>query len=155
MKDVVGIKTPTVLAKVKAFIRGLEQPHILRGELVISCKKEGGGHVPVQIGTEGAFYQVYNDPAVTVRCDDVDIVPLSEDEFQLLAAIKSREERYHTFIGHLDWGASLKIGDHVSVKLPCTVLSSTDRAVCEIRYVGELPSEPGFQFGVKIEVVLH
>ena len=152
LNDILGAKAPTGIGgRVKALIiQGGEQVNVLRGELVIRRPEE----VPIQGGKEDSLYQSHHDPAVTMWCKEVDVAPLSEIEFQLLAAIKLNQDRHKIFVSgdYLDWGTRVRCGDHVSVMLPSDSMSSTLQAIAVVKYVGELPNEPGIQFGIEIKV---
>ena len=127
-------------------------PHskISKGELAV--KIPDAQRVTRRDGQEAHNYRtVYTDQEATFRgtIEASDVAPLSEMESLLLAGIKSKEDRYHTFIANkLDWGTKLKTDDLVQVSLT----GATHKATAAICFVGPIKSLPGLTFGVKIVV---
>ena len=85
--------------------------------------------------------------------DEIDLSPLTPDDYEILAGIKSTYARYKFFIeeGRLDWATKLKKGDKVMVELPVEGGGGTI-ASAVIRYVGPVKTLPGVTFGVEIKV---
>ena len=126
---------------------------VCRGELLLTLPKIKV--IPRKDGKPAHNYQLVSDPAVTLYCTEDDVAPLSDYEYNLMDAIKSREARYEVFQKEiLDWGSELRIGTYVYATLPSKALVFNQRAVSVIRYIGPLPSERGIQFGVEIIVSL-
>ena len=124
---------------------------VCRGELLLTILRVKV--VPRKDGKNAHNYQLASDPTVAVFCTEDDVAPISDYEYHLMAAIKSREARYEVFQKDiLDWGSKLKEGNFVYVTLPSRTPVSNQRAVSVIRYVGPLPNEHGIQFGVEIQV---
>lgn len=163
IRDVEGMKTPSGIGgKVKGLVKdllyqgGSEKVHVLRGELVFPQELHEGG-----VGVGGGdqkrrSYYVLHEPHITAFCNAQEIAPLSENDYQLLAGVQSRENRYQLFLNDgLEWGSQLKVDNHVTVTLPSPNLSVTPSAVAAVRYVGPLPDQHGIQFGVEILVCLY
>ena len=90
---------------------------------------------------------------MTLYCSEHDVAPLSDYEYYLLDAIKSREARYDVFQKDLlDWGSKLKPESYVYVTLPSKAALPNQHAMSVIRYIGPLPNEHGVLFGVEIMV---
>ena len=147
LKDILGEKS---LGK----IAGLWKPNsklICRGELLLTLPRVK--ITPRKDGKPAHNYQLANDPAVTLFCTEDDVAALSDYEYHLMAAVKSRQARYAVFQKDiLDWGSKLKEGDFVYVALPSRSLVPNQCAVSVIKYIGPLPKEDGVQFGVEIQV---
>ena len=99
-------------------------------------------------------YHLANDPSITLFCNDDEVATVSDREYHLMEAIRSREARIDVFQKHdiLDWGSKLKEGTSVLVTLPSKYLTQRTCAVSVIKYIGPLPYESGIQFGVEITV---
>ena len=122
-----------------------------QGELLLSLPK--AKVTPRKDGKPAHNYHLATDLYVTLFCTEHDVAPLSNHEYCLMAAIKSREAHYEIFQkGILDWGSKLKKGSFVHVILPSKSQVSNQHAVSVIRYIGPLPNENGIQFGVEIQV---
>ena len=82
-----------------------------------------------------------------------DMSPLTPNDYEILAGIKSTYVRYKFFIeeGRLDWATKLKKGDKVMVELPVEGGGGTI-ASAVIRYFGNVKTLPGVTFGVEIKV---
>ena len=124
---------------------------VYRGELLLTLPRVKV--VPRKDGKNAHNYQLASDPSVTLFCTEDDVAPVSDYEYHLMEAIKSREDRFDVFRKDiLDWGSKLKEGTFVYVTLPSKTPLSNQRAVSVIKYAGPLPNERGIQFGVEIQV---
>ena len=124
---------------------------VYRGELVLTLPRVKV--IPRKDGKPAHNYQLASDPAVTLFCTEDDVAPLSDYEYHLMAAVKSREARYEVFQKDiLDWGSKLVAEMIVHVGLPSKAAVSNQHALAIIRYIGPLPGENGVQFGVEIMV---
>ena len=137
---------------------------VLKGELVTGIPPEdrvqrNDGMMPHNYRT------LTKDSPATFYHDDAaehDLSPLTQNDYDILAGIKSTYARYQFFIAigregvRLDWAAKLKKGDKVMVELPDEgggATPGTDRrASAVVRYVGPMKTLPGITFGVEIEV---
>lgn len=144
LKDVQGEKS---LGKIGGLFRS-NSKLVYRGELLLIIPRVKV--VARKDGKNAHNYQLASDPAVTLFCIEGDVAPISNYEYYLMAAVKSREARYELFQKDiLDWGLKLKKGSSVYVTLKPI---SNQRAVSVIRYISPLPSEHGILFGVEIQV---
>ena len=144
IKDLQGERTGKVV--------GLKSSkNVFRGELLLSIPRNK--IVPRKDGKPAHNWQMANDPGVTVFCTENDIAPLSDHEYYLLAAVKSREDRYDVFQqDRLDWGEKLQLGDLVFATLPSKSPVPNQRVISKIQFIGPLPNENGLLFGVEIMV---
>ena len=119
---------------------------VCRGELLL------GTTIPARDGRLN--YHLARDPSITLYCTEDDVAPLSDYDYKLVIAVKTRESRYGLFQKDiLDWGSNLKEGDLVYVALPSKCPAPSQHVVAVIRYIGPLPNEEGVQFGVEIQVL--
>lgn len=161
VQDLQGQKAPTgLVGNVKGLLKGGGEPvNVFRGQLVVPIAEQQEDGAPLRGGDKKLYpFCLLEDPAVTVLCSEQHIAPMDPTEFQLMAGIRSREDRYEVFLSGddlLEWGTQLKRGDHVLAALPSSNPRSQIKVVAVIRYVGELPQEAGIQFGVEILVSPH
>lgn len=126
---------------------------LYRGELLFLLPRVK--IVPRKDGKNAHNYQIADDSSITLFCSGGDVAPISDYEYHLMAAIKSREARYKAFnAGKLDWGSNLREGILVNVTLPSRypISDQVERAVSVIRYIGPLLNENGILFGIEIQV---
>ena len=124
---------------------------VCRGELILLLPRVKV--IPRKDGKPAHNYQLASDSSVTLFCPEEDLAPMSDYEYHLMVAVKSREARYDVFQKDiLDWGSKLKMETVVYVALPSKALLPNQRALAIIRYIGHLPGENGVQFGVEIMV---
>ena len=130
---------------------------VLRGELLFLLPRVKV--IPRKDGKPAHNYQIANDLSITLFCPEEDMAPMSDYEYNLMAAIKSTEARYKVFQeDKLDWGSKLKEETFVNVTLPSRYsipVSDPECAVSIIRYIGPLPNENGILFGVEIRVSIY
>ena len=147
LKDVQGEKS---LGKIAGLWKSSSKT-VYRGELILLLPRVKV--IPRKDGKPAHNYQLASDPAVTLFCPEEDLAPMSDYEYHLMVAIKSREARYEVFQKDiLDWGSKLKAEMIVHVALPSKTAVSSQHALAIIRYIGPLPNENGVQFGVEIMV---
>ena len=145
LKDIQGEKTLGIL---ESFFKSNARP-VHQGELLLGLPK--AQVVSRKDGKPSHNYKLANDFDVTLFCTEHDVAPLSDHEYHLMEAVKSRQTRYGLFQKDmLDWGTKVKEGNIVRVTLPSKTPASSRSAVSVIRYVGPLPNEPGIKFGVEI-----
>ena len=148
LKDTQGEKNH---GKVENLFRSRSRT-VCRGELLISLPRVKV--VPRKDGKAAHNFQLDSDPSVTLFCPEDDVAPLSDYEYSLMVAIKSRGARFDVFRKDmLDWGSKLKKGTFMYVALPSITPVTNQRAVSLIRYVGQLPHEHGTLFGAEIQVI--
>ena len=155
MVDVEGEKVMGGVANTaKKYLLGTEKREtikILRGELVnpIAPQVQYDGKPPHN-------YCLQRDHNTTFYSIEDDVSPLAYRDYKLLEAIESAGDRYATFSGvnKLDWGAKLKEGDEVYVRLssPHSNPDSAEWSLAKVEYKGAVKSLPGTIFGVAIMV---
>ena len=124
---------------------------VYRGELLLLLPRVKV--VPRKDGKPAHNYQLASDASATLFCSDEDLAPMSDYEYHLMVAVKSREARYDVFQKDiLDWGSKLKTNVVVYVTLPSKAAVLSQRSLAVIKYIGPLPNENGVQFGVEIMV---
>ena len=129
----------------------LKAVHVCRGELLILIPR--AKLVPRRDGKPAHNYQLASDAEVTLYSGGEEVSPLSDSDYRLLEAIKSRAARYEVFQKDLlEWGSELKDGMFVLATLPSKSPVSSQQAVSLIRHVGLLPNEQGIYFGIEIMV---
>ena len=147
MRDTPGEKAPGTFKKMVGMTN---QKRVLRGELLrpIPREKEPRSNI-VQPN-----YSVEKDPAITLFAVDDNISPLNIDDYHLLKAIESPFDRWKVFSDPhwLEWGASLKLGSLVYVRLPSPNASEPTWSHVIIRYKGPVKNHFGMNFGVEIMV---
>ena len=152
LKDVQGEKTHGKIAGLWKSSSKI----VYRGELILLLPRVKV--IPRKDGKPAHNYQLASDPSLTLFCSEQDLAPMSDYEYHLMVAVKSREARFDFFQkDFLDWGSKLKTETVVYVALPSRAgLLPNQRAVAIIRYIGHLPGENGVQFGVELTVsILH
>ena len=143
LKDIQGEK------KIAGFFGSSKR--VSRGELLLTIPRFKV--IPRKDGKPAHNFQLASDPAVTLFCTEDDVAPISDYEYHLMVAVKSREARYEVFQKDvLEWGSRLKEGNFVYVVLPSKSPVPSQRAVSVIKYIGSLPKKDGMQFGVEIQV---
>ena len=147
LKDIQGEKNLGIL---EGLFKSNARP-VHRGELLLSLPR--AKVIPRKDGKPPLNYRLANDPYVTLFCTEDDVAPLSDHEYHLMEAVKSREAGFKAFQnGLLDWGSKLMEGTVVYVTLPSKSPVSNQHAISIIRYIGPLPNEHGVKFGVEIWV---
>ena len=127
---------------------------VCRGELLLVLPRIKV--IPRKDGKPTHTHQLASDTSVTLYCSEHDVAPLSDYEYHLLYAIKSREARYDVFQKDLlDWGSKLKPESQVYVTLPSKADLPNQHVLSIIKYIGPLSEERGVRFGVEIMVSIH
>ena len=147
MRDTPGEKAPGTFKK----IVGMTNPkRVLRGELLSPIPREKDPRSDVVQPN----YSVERDPAITLFAVDDDTSPLNIDDYYLLKAIDSPTDRFRVFSDPqwLEWGANLKLGSVVYVRLPNPNESKPTWSHAIIRYKGRVKNLSGTNFGVEIMV---
>lgn len=148
MKDTPGEKATGTFKKMVGISN---TKRVLRGELLkpippseIQTRSDGSQH----------NFSLKRDPNITLQAVADDISPLNMEDYYLLRAIDSPFDRFRVF-SHphlLEWGARLKTGDQIFVRLPSPNPSSSNWSLAIIRYKGVVKNLPGTNFGVEIMV---
>ena len=149
LKDVEAMKQSSGFKKMIG-VGKFSVVNVHRGELLIQVPK----NERQQCGDGPLLnYCLFKDPNILLYSGEENVSPLGEHDFKLLEAITSTNDRYHVF-SHPDklyWGASLRQGSRVFVKIPYTQIV----AAAIIRCKGSIESLPGINFGVEITVSVY
>ena len=139
--------------KVSRIFKTPSHKPVCRGELLLPLSRNKV--IPRRDGKPDHNYQVASDPAVTLFCTEDDVAPLDEQDYNLLAAIRSREARFEVFQkDRLEWGTKLKYEDFVYATLPSKSPVPNHPVASKIQFIGPLPNENGVFFGVEIMVCI-
>ena len=146
MKDVQAVKQSSGFKKMIG-LREFSVVNVHRGELLIQIpenERQQCGDGPL------LNYRLFKDPNILLYSGEENVSPLGEHDFQLLEAIASTNDRFTVFShpDKLDWGASLRKGSRVFVKIPNTQIVAS----AVIRCKGPVEGLPGISFGVEITV---
>ena len=117
-----------------------DEIEVSRGELLIRK-----GDLLCVNGNESVAFELYKE------CGNV--APLFDVQYNLLKAIPTAERRICVFKteGWIDWGADVKKGDEVYIRVRKDGIKCCSTAV--VRYIGTVTGEhPGTMFGVEITV---
>ena len=120
----------------------ISQTDIPKGELLI-----------LKGGSQGDWLHVKGNEDVAFKFDGNKVAPLDDTQLGLLEAITTPKGCMMVFAtpGWLDWGAAVKTGDRVYIR----VLMKDDSECCStarVHYIGRLTDRPGTFFGVEISV---
>jgi hypothetical protein len=147
MRDTPGKKTPGTFKKIVGITN---TKLVLRGELLIPIPREK----ELCDRPDVPNYIVERDPTTTLFAVENDISPLNIDDYFLLKAIDTPSDRFRVFSDPhwLEWGANLKVGNLVYVRLPSpnTLAPTWSKAI--IRYKGPVKTLFGMNFGVEIMI---
>ena len=113
---------------------------ISKGELLIRK-----GDLLFVNGNESAPFEFHKE------CDN--IAPLQDVQYNLLKAIPTAKARVPVFVtdGWMDWGADVKKGDEVYIRVIKDGIECCSTAV--IHYIGTMTGDhPGTMFGLEITV---
>lgn len=132
----------SVVKKILPWTTSYTPVDVLSGQLVVKCHQ----------AYHTFNYQLHSNSNVYMICDEHSVAPLSTDEFLLLEAIKSPEDRLETFRQKLDWGISLKQGESVYLTKAGETILAPQRSRVVVHYKGKVGNLPGVMFGVEIMV---
>ena len=128
--------------------------HVLKGELLVkeALPQDGNHH-------SYALYSLALDRNKTVSCSNTDVIPLSEDDYEWLAAIGKAIYRWQVYVqgDKLESAKALKVGDNVWVSIPLgdgtlPHLAGTSCCYATAEYIGPLQGTPGRWVGVELKV---
>ncbi len=135
----------------KKLLNAQDADHVPKGELL---KKE-----PQSTGGERSMYSLPLDKSKMVSCGSSDVVPISEEDFDWLVAIKSTKDRHQVYTQRDKFKAvkKMKLGDKVWVSLPISDGASSmlpAPSCCQgtVRYIGPIKGMPGRRAGVELKV---
>lgn len=125
--------------------------HVLKGELLVKHSKS--------VGSGRSMYSLPLDKSKIVSCSSSDVVPISEEDFAWLVAIKSTTDRHQVYTQQDKFKAvkKMKVGDKVWVSLPISDGTSSmlpASSCCQgiVRYIGPIKGMPGRRAGVELKV---
>ena len=125
--------------------------HVRKGELLMKkSQSDGSGR---------SMYSLPLDKSKMVSCGSSDVVPISEEDFEWLVAIKSTMDRHQVYVQRDKFEAvkKMKVGDKVWVSLPISGGTSSTLpapSCCQgtVRYIGPIKGMPGRHAGVELKV---
>ena len=127
---------------------------VMKGELLVKeALPQDGNH------QSHAIYSVALNTFWKVSCSNSDVAPLSEVDYEWLAAIKVTIDRWQVYSQRdkLNAVKALQVGDNVWVSLPVGDgtphhLPSTSCCFATVQYIGPLQGTPGRWIGVELKV---
>ena len=152
------LRNDVPISKTNKFFRNLlatlHADHVLKGELLV---KEA---LP-QDGSQQShdIYSLASDRIKKVSCSISDVAPLSEDDYEWLAAIGKTIDRWLVYIQRdkLETVKKLQVGDNMWVSIPPSDgiphhLTGTSCCHATVQYIGPLQDTPGRWVGVELKV---
>ena len=148
-------------AKANNFLRNLlgaqNADHVLKGELLVKeALPQDSNH------QSHAIYSLALDRNKKVSCSISDVIPLSEDDYEWLAAIRKNMDRWQVYVqgDKLELAKVLKVGEKVWVSLPVGdgnphQLPGTSCCHAIVQYIGPLQDAPGRWIGVELKVCTY
>ena len=140
----------------KKLLNTLNADYVLKGELLVkeALPQDGSHH-------SHAIYSLALDRNKMVSCSNSDVAPLSEDDYEWLAAIGKTIDRWQVYIQQdkLNVVKALKVGERVWVVVEVSVgdgilhhLTGTSCCHATVQYIGPLQDTPGRWIGVELKV---
>ena len=146
------------IARINNFWRNLlgtqNADHVMKGELLVKeVLPQDSSH------QSHAIYSLALDRNKKVSCSISDVIPLSEDDYKWLAAIRKNIDRWQVYVqgDKLESAKALKVGDKVWVSLPAgdgNLHHLPGNSCCHatVQYIGPLQNTPGRWVGVELKV---
>lgn len=133
----------------KGFLSTQNADHVLKGELVVKELQPCEG--------SSLMYGLAFDSTKKVSCNNYEVAPLTEDDYDWLVAVKNPTDRDRLFNQRDKFRAvkNLQPGDGVWVSLPVRNDDNPSLSTCchaTVRYIGPLPDKPGRYIGVELKV---
>ena len=146
--DVPNARTNTFF---KNWLRSQNADRVLQGELLVSeAQPHDGIH---------AMYSLALDRSKKVSCSSSDVIPLSQVDYEWLAAIGKTIDRWQVYYQQdkLEGVKKLKVDDKVWVSLPGSdgqpsELLGSSCCHATVKYIGPLQDIPGRWLGVETKV---
>ena len=106
---------------------------------------------------KGKVFYVNGNESVAIECHTVceNVAPISSVQYKLLKAIPTAKARFSVFItdGWMDWGADVKNGDEVYIRVTKTKDGEECCSTAVVRCVGAMTEDQSETlFGVEITV---
>ena len=149
------LRSDVPIAKTNNFLKNwlltLNADRVLRGELLVKeTNPHDGSH---------AMYSLASDRSKKVSCINNDVAPLSEDDYEWLAAIQKPIDRFKVYTqrGKFEAVKKLQVGERVWVSLPVSdgaplQLSGSSCCQATVQYIGPIQDMPGRWVGVETKV---
>ena len=152
------LRTDVPIAKVNNFLRHLlgiqGADHVMKGELLVKEALPQDGSLQSH-----AIYSLALDRNKKVSCSNSDVAPLSEDDYEWLAAFGKTIDRWQVYIqgNKLEAVKKLQVGDNAWVCLPLgdgtpPHLPGSSCCNATVQYIGPLQDTPGRWVGVELKV---
>ena len=149
------LRNDVPIVRANNFLRNLiatqNAEHVMKGELLVKeALPQDGSH------QSHAMYSLALDRNKMVFCSSTDMAPLSEDDYEWLAAIRKNMDRWQVYCqgDKLESAKTLKLGGNVWVSLPGDGnphhLQGTSCG--QVQYIGPLQDTPGRWIGVELKV---
>ena len=143
----------------KNLLNTLNADHVLKGELLV---KEALPQDSSHQSHASHMYSLALDRNKMVSCSNSDVAPLSEDDYEWLAAIGKTIDRWQVYIQQDKFEAvkKLQVGDNVWVSLPLgdgtpPHVQGTSCCHATVQYIGPLQDTPGRWVGVELKVCTY
>ena len=152
------LRSDVTIAKASSLFRYLlgtqSADHVLKGELLVKeALPQDGSH------QSHAIYSLALDRSKKVSCRNTDVAPLSEDDYEWLAAIGKTIDRWEVYIQRykLEAVKKLQVDERVWVALPAgdgtpSYLVGSSCCHATVQYIGPLQDIPGRWVGVELKV---
>ena len=135
-------------------LAALHADHVTKGELLVKeALQQDGSQQSHDI------YTVALNRIKTVSCSNSDVAPLSEDDYEWLAAIGKNMDRWQVYIqgDKLNTVKALQVGDKMWVSITAgdgnpPHLPGTFCCHATVQYIGLLRDTPGRWIGVELKV---
>ena len=142
----------------KNLLNTLNADHVLKGELLVKeALPQDGSHQ----SHARHMYSLASDRNNMVSCSNTDVAPLSEDDYDWLAAIGRTIDRWQVYIqgDKLESVKKLQVGEKVWVSLPTANevpphLVGPSCCFATVQYIGPLQDTPGRWIGVELKVTV-
>ena len=149
------LRSDVPIAKPNNFFKNLlstpNADHVLQGELLVKePQPHDGSH---------AMYSVALDRTKKVSCSSSDVIPLSEVDYEWLAAIGKTIDRWQIYIQQdkLEAVKKLQLDERAWVSLPVgegklPEIHGSSCCQATVQYIGPLQDMPGRWVGVELKV---
>ena len=154
------LRNEVPISKTNSFLKNLlgiqNADYVLKGELLVkeALPQDGSHH-----SHASQMYSLALDRNKKVSCINSDVAPLSEDDYEWLAAIGKAIDRWQVYIqgDRLEIVKMVQVGANVWVSLPTADeapphLVGTCCCHATVQYIGPLQDTPGRWIGVELKV---
>ena len=153
--DMPNAKTSTITNNFwKNLLVTMSADCVVRGELLVKeALPQESSHLSRSI------YSLALDRRKKVSCSNSDVIPLSKDDYEWLAAIGKTIDRWQVYVqgDKLEAVKKLQVGEIVRVTITAGVgtpphLPATSCCHATVQYIGPLQDTPGRWVGVELKV---